>query len=132
MSKPGFTPYITVYTKGGNGTEDRRFFPAAIGPVRTSTIASVLAAIEMYNSTGDVKVELAMQDSDDGQAWPAANTFSVLGTLSVTSDTTTYDDTYRTISTSKAFCRLGYAVRNNTGATRELALISGRFELKPH
>ena len=130
MSLPGFGPYITVYTKGGAQDGDRRFFPAPMAPIRTAAMGSVLTAIEMYNSTGDVKVELAMQASDDGQTWPAANSFTVLGTLSLTSDNTVYDDTWRSLSASKAFCRLGYAVRNAANATRELALVSGRFELK--
>ncbi len=132
MPRPGFLPPVVVWTKPGNAVPaDKRFFAGA-NALRSADVKSVLAAIEMYASQGDLTAEFAYQESDDGIVWPAWGTFLVLTTaLTIAADNVVYDAAWQSIPLSKGFFRPGFAVRN-TGAAgvTQHALLSLRFDTR--
>lgn len=92
MPRRGSGPWIPVWQNGGTATSDRRFFPA----------------------TGPIQFEFAFQDCDDGETWPDFSVMTVVGTVSRTADSVSYEAQYETITINKEFARLGFAVRNAT------------------
>lgn len=132
MPRPGFLPNVTVWTKPGNASGDRRFFAGATA-LRSADVKSVLAAIEMYASQGDLTAEFAYQESDDGIVWPAWNVFTSLGTiLTIAADGVVFDPAWLSMSPTKGFVRPGFAVRNTTGnpGITQHALLSLRFDTR--
>ncbi len=128
MPRPGFLPFVPVWTKPGNAGGDRRFFPAG-NVLRSADVKSVLAAIEMYASQGDFTAEFAFQESDEGIVWPAWSSFTSLATvLSIATDSVIYDAAWQAITLTKGFFRPGFAVRNTAGVVNQHALLSLRFE----
>jgi hypothetical protein len=131
MPRAGFSQYFSVYTKPGSTSNDRGFFPGT-GAMRSAGIKSVLAAIEMYASQGDVFIEPAFQESDDGQVWSPWATFTPIGgtPINLSADNVAYDSAYQTVTINKAFVRFGVAVRNTSGSSIKHALAAIRVEVR--
>ncbi|GEM_PF-4304855 len=129
MPSDDFTKTIAVWTRGSNLDANRRFFPLS-AVMRSDQIAKIRPSLRVYCSTGDVKVEAAVQTSDDGCVWPAANVFTVIGTTSQIDDGTSYGTTFEAVTLNEAYARLGVVVRNDTGSGREHAAAAARFEIK--
>lgn len=131
MSRKGWSPDVTVFTKPGTADGDRRFFPLT-GPRNSAESATVLAVILIYALTGDMLFQLAYQESDNTETWPDAATFVRIGTTSATAGPSYSNAAYEALTLTNVYVRFGILVRNNNGNPPkiELCWVSGRFETR--
>lgn len=131
MSRKGFSPEATVFTKPGTADGDRRFFPLT-GPRNSAECAAVLAMILIYALTGDMLFQLAYQESDNTEIWPDATTFTRIGTTSATGGPAYSNAAFEAITLTNMYVRFGILVRNNSGNPPkiELCWVSGRFDTR--
>jgi hypothetical protein len=125
--KRGFGRAVAVWTRGN--TTDQRFFVATPG-MASAAIKAVLVAIFVYNATQAITIQVAYQESDDGETWPDQATFTLIPNFSVTADGPTYDDAWNSVTLTKKYVRFGFAVVNTSGSGRELANCALRLDTR--
>lgn len=129
MSRPGFSEFVSVFTLASTAQSSERFFPVP-GTARSAReVAAILASIELYCSTGDLRVVPALQKANELDSWPAANVFTVVGDAVATADGVIAGTGYTAMSLEKAYYRPGVVVRNNSAGQpkTEFGLVAVRF-----
>lgn len=125
--KRGFGPGIAIWSRGS--TSQQYFFAATPG-MDSARIKSVIAALFLDNTTGPIFVQLAFQESDDGETWPD-QTVRTPVTFSTNDEGATYDNTWRDVMLTRKYARFGFAVKNDTeNGTREFACCALRIDTR--
>lgn len=126
MYRKGFSDYVALHTRASIADAEKRFFPV-LRPMESASVKALLMQGDIYDMTGDMLVEFGIQVSNDVENWPQANTFSRVGSTSVsqmTGDGFFATPDFESVSAllSKAWFRAGFIVRNNSSQTPKIEM----------
>lgn len=132
MSRKSFSPYQCIYSRANITDGSRRFFPSAAPAKNGADVKYVHCQADVLNSTADVYIQFAFQETDDLENWPAGDTFTAIGATTITADGISANTGFDSITVTKAFVRFGVAIRNNNDnpAGYEFAWVSTRFDTR--
>jgi hypothetical protein len=133
MPRRGFTAYRTAWTRASTADASRRFFPSSEPARASGPVKFVRPQMDVYNMTGDCYLQFGYQESDDIENWPASDTFTVIGTTTVTVDGIAVGNNgYEAVTLTKAFFRTGIVIRNNNAGTPkyEFCWVATRFDTR--
>jgi hypothetical protein len=121
-----------VYTKGGIGSINELFFNVTDAS-STADIDNVRASFELLNSTGDLRLLVGYQLSDEPCSGWGAHVALGISTDKLDSNGTKVPDSYTSLANAikgKLFIRFGFIVVNVANSTRELGEAALRLDFR--
>lgn len=99
------------------GSQTSIFFPVT-GPMPTANAGKAASSFKMWNSTGDVTIEVAVRYSDDGVTWGAPT--NVVSGATLTADGAAYNLMAVLPGTVKRSMQWGIHIKNTALSATEL------------
>lgn len=121
-----------VYTKGGTGSANELFFEVTDAS-STADVDNVRAAFELLNSSGDLRLLVGYQLSDEQCSGWGAHVPLGISTDKLEANGTKVPDGYTSLANAikgKLLIRFGYIVVNVSGSNRELGEAGLRLDFR--